>query len=79
MVIDTMIVAVYAPTPPPGIPVPTKATDHQSTNHRQGMETAYTIVDEYKAQTHTNQSTEIVKTFTCAVGRPSEVWNWMLY
>ena len=67
------------PPPPPEIAVPTYAKDHHNTNHRQGMEAAYILVDEYEAQTHGKQSMEIVKTIKCAVGGPSELWNWMLY
>ena len=71
---DTISGALYAP-PPPEIAVPTYAKDHHSTSHRQGVEAAYILVDEYEAQTNRNQSTEIVNTFTCIVGGPSELWN----
>ena len=76
---DTISGAVYGPAPlppPPEIAILTYARDHHSTSHRQGMDVAYILVDEYEAQTNGKQSTEIVKTFTCVVGGLSELWNW---
>ena len=74
---DTTSGAVYGPAPPPPeIAVPTYAKDHHSTSHRQGMEAPYILVDQYEAQTHRKQNTQIVNTLTCVVGGPSELWNW---
>ena len=69
---------MYGP-PPPDIVVPTYAKDHHNTSHRQGMEAAHILVDEYEAQTYAKQSTEMVKTSACAIGGPSEVYDWVLY
>ena len=48
----------------------------KTTSHKQSMEAPYILDTKYQAQTHGKESTQILNTFTCAVGGPSELWTW---